>query len=150
MFERLGGEQPRAVAERFFRDPTLEHYEEFKVTCLPLYNPGPSDPNLLARTLLRPEVGIHFFRGEAFTYDWFGGLDRIRSPTLILAGELDPITTVADHQDMAACIRGSRLEVFAGAGHGVFRDKPAEALEVIREFALAKLASDDLAPASPA
>lgn len=149
MFERLGGQRPRAVADRFFGDPTLEHYEEFKATCLPLYNPGPSDPNVLARTLLRPEVGIHFFRGEASTYDWFGELDRIRCPTLILAGELDPITTVADHREMADSIRGSRLEVFAGAGHGVFRDKPAEALEIIREFVLATLATDDLAAASP-
>ena len=38
---------------------------------------------------------------------------------------------------MAAGIPGSRLEVFPGAGHGVFRDKPAEALAVIRDFVLA-------------
>jgi pimeloyl-ACP methyl ester carboxylesterase len=34
-----------------------------------------------------------FFRAEAFTYDWFEKLYRITPPTLILAGELDPITT---------------------------------------------------------
>jgi proline iminopeptidase len=86
----------------------------------------------------REEVGFHFFRGEAFTYDWFADLSRIKAPTLILAGELDPITTLADHEDMAAAIPGSRLEVFADAGHGVFRDAPENALAVISEFIVAE------------
>src|SRR5919201_3036650 len=102
-----------------------------------LYNPTPLDRDAIARTVLRPEVGCHFFRGEGFTYDWFGELEPIRCPSLILAGALDPITTLADHDELAEAIRGSRLEVFADAGHGVFRDKPEEALSVIREFVAA-------------
>ena len=145
MFEQLGGERAREVAERFFLDPGQEHFDEFTATLPPALQPDAGRPDICSRgRVLRPEVGHHFFAGEGFTYDWLGELDRIRCPTLILAGELDPITTVADHQDMAAGIRGSRLEVFAGAGHGVFRDKPTEALELIRAFALA---TDD--PARP-
>src|SRR5579859_2134704 len=106
MFEQLGGEQGRLVAEQFFRDPNQEQFESFMTICLPLYNPTPADPDVLARVLLRPEVGFHFFRGEGLDYDWFGELERIRCPTLILAGELDPITTVADHEEMAAAIPG--------------------------------------------
>jgi pimeloyl-ACP methyl ester carboxylesterase len=134
MFEALGGLQARAVAEAFFTDPNEEHFEAFMRTCLPLYNRTPIDPDVLARVRLRPEVAFHFFRGEAFRYDWSGELSGIRCPALILAGESDPITTVRDHEEMAASIPGSRLEVFAGAGHGVFRDKPTEALAVIKEF----------------
>ncbi len=137
MFEKLGGEQARTVAERYFADPNEETFDEFMAVCLPLYNTTPLDPDVVARVQLRPEVATHFFRGEATTYDWFGELDRITAPTLILAGELDPITTLADHEDLAAAISGSRLEVFPDAGHGVFRDKPQEALAVIREFILA-------------
>jgi pimeloyl-ACP methyl ester carboxylesterase len=103
MFERLGGEKARMVAEQAFRDPNPEHDEAFMTTCLPLMNQTPQDPDILARTILRPEVAV---------------------------------ATLADHEDMAAAIPGSRLEVFADAGHGVFRDKPAEALNVIREFIL--------------
>jgi proline-specific peptidase len=137
MFERLGGEKARMVAEQAFRDPNPEHDEAFMTTCLPLMNQTPQDPDILARTILRPEVDVHFTGGgEAHTYNWLVELDRIRCPTLILAGELDPVATLADHEDMAAAIPGSRLEVFADAGHGVFRDKPAEALNVIREFIL--------------
>ena len=64
----------------------------------------------------------------------FPEIAQIRSPTLILGGELDPITPVADLEDLAAAIPGSHLEVLPGAGHGVFRDRPSEALAIIREF----------------
>ena len=146
MFGRLGGEHARQAAERYFRDPNRGHFAEFMATCWSLYNPTPPDPDLLTRALLRPEVNFHFFGGEGCTYDWSGDPGRIRCPTLILAGDLDPVTTVADHQDMATGIPGSRLEAFPGAGHGVFRDKPAAALAVIRDFALA--AHDQQAPAT--
>ena len=141
MFERLGGVKARDVAERLLLDPNQEHFDTFVATCLPLYNPTPADPDVLARVLLRPEVGFHFFKGEGLTFDWLGDLDRIRCPTLILAGELDPITTVADHEDMAAAIPDSRLEVIPDAGHGVFRDQPAEALALIRDFVFADTGS---------
>jgi pimeloyl-ACP methyl ester carboxylesterase len=39
-------------------------------------------------------------------------------------------------------IPGARLEVFTNAGHGVFRDKAAEALQVIREFVLAPASTE--------
>ena len=57
MFERLGGGEAQAVAETF-SDPTQEHFEAFMVTCLPLYNPTPLDPDVLARVRLHPEVGF--------------------------------------------------------------------------------------------
>jgi len=138
MFEALGGVRARAVAEAFFTDPNEEHFEGFMRTCLPLYNRTPIDPEALARVRMRPEVAFHFFRGEALSYDWSGELSGIRCPALILAGDADPITTVPDHEEMATSIHGSRLEVFAGAGHGVFRDKPNEALAVIRQFIISQ------------
>jgi pimeloyl-ACP methyl ester carboxylesterase len=134
MFERLGGEEARLVADRFWHDPNRDNAIAYMATCLPLYNPTPGDPDVQARMTIRPEVMAHFNRGEVHTYDWFGELDRIRCPTLILAGELDPITTIAGQEELAAGIRESRLEIFQGAGHGVFRDKPDEALAVIRDF----------------
>lgn len=136
MFERLGGSNAREVAERFFGAPDHESFEAFMATCIPLYNPSPSDPDVRARAVMRPEVGFHFFSDEIKRYSWLDELHRIQCPTLILAGELDPITPVLDHEELAAAMPGSRLETFAEAGHGVFRDKPEEALAVIREFVL--------------
>lgn len=134
MFEELGGSPARDVAATFFRDPNQESFDAFMVTCFPLYGRAPRDPNVRARVRLRPEVNFHFFGGEFQTFDWFPDLHRIRCPTLILAGEVDPIATVRDHEELAAAIAGSQLELFQDAGHGVFRDKPDEALAIIRDF----------------
>jgi len=134
MFERLGGPHVREVAERHFRELTDETAKEFLRVCLPVYNPTPLPPEALTRSRLKLEVGNHFFRNEGFTVDLFPELGNIRCPTLVLGGELDPITPVADSEDIAAAIPHSQLVIFEGAGHGVFRDKPAEALAVIREF----------------
>jgi len=94
------------------------------------------DPDVLARVRLNLDVGNHFFRNEFLEIDLLPELGAIACPTLVLAGELDPITPVADAEDIAAAIPHAELRVFDGAGHGVFRDKPDEALEVIREFVL--------------
>jgi proline iminopeptidase len=63
-------------------------------------------------------------------------LDRIKCPTLIVAGEDDPITPIADMEDIAAAIRPDlvRLERFAGAGHGVYRDRPDAFFSILRDF----------------
>jgi proline-specific peptidase len=136
MIERLGGAEARAVAARNFERTTAETQNEYLRVCLPLYNPSPPDPDVLARVIRRQEVSLHFWQDEIRRFDLFPELEAIRYPTLILAGELDPITTVADVKELAAAIAGSRLEVFPDAGHGVFRDKPAETLAVIRDFLL--------------
>ena len=136
MFERLGGREVREVAERHFRELTDESHEEFMRVCLPVYNPTPIPPDVIARVKLKPEVGNHFFRNEGFTVDLFPELGNIRCPTLVLGGELDPITPVADSEDIAAAIPHARLEIFEGAGHGVFRDQPEKAVAMIREFIL--------------
>jgi proline iminopeptidase len=63
-------------------------------------------------------------------------LNRIKCPTLIVAGEDDPITPVADMEEIAAAMRPDlvRLERFADAGHGVYRDRPEEFFRVLRNF----------------
>jgi proline iminopeptidase len=136
MFERLGGPEVRAVAERHFRELTEESSKEFMRVCLPVYNPKPMEHDVIARTRLKREVGNHFFRNEGFDVDLFPELPDIRCPTLVLGGELDPITPVADSQDIAAAIPRAELRIFEDAGHGVFRDQPAEAVALIREFIL--------------
>jgi len=136
MFEKLGGPKVREVAERHFRELSDETAEEFLRVCLPVYNPKPLDPEVIARVRLKLEVGNHFFRNEFLTADLFPELQNIRCSTLVLGGELDPITPVADSQDIAAAIPQAELRIFESAGHGVFRDKPEEAVAVIREFVL--------------
>jgi pimeloyl-ACP methyl ester carboxylesterase len=53
-----------------------------------------------------------------------------------VAGEDDPITPVADMEDIAAALRPDlvRFERFANAGHGVYRDRPGAFFRVLRDF----------------
>ena len=134
MFERLGGPEVREVAERHFSELSDESAQEFMRVALPVYNPKPMEPDVIARTRLKLEVGNHFFRNEFMTTDLLPELPNISCPALVLGGELDPITPVADSEDIAAAIPQAELRIFEGAGHGVFRDQPEEAIAVIREF----------------
>jgi pimeloyl-ACP methyl ester carboxylesterase len=77
-----------------------------------------------------------FFETELRRLDLLHQLDRIKCPTLIAAGEDDPITPVADIEDIAAEMRPDlvRLVRFANAGHGVYRDQPEAFFNELRSF----------------
>jgi proline iminopeptidase len=134
MFERLGGREARDVAARYFRDHTPESLDAYMAICGPLHSPTPPDPEIGARIIRTAEVGLHFGGGELKAMNLFSEIGRIRCPTLILGGELDPLTPGADLEDLVAAIPGSRLETFPKAGHRFLLDRPGEALTVIREF----------------
>jgi proline iminopeptidase len=137
-FERLGGRLVREVAERFWNNPCAETVAEYIRVCFPLYNRSGAlaDPNAMKRMVHNRELVYWFFKEEGRRFNLLPELARIQCPTLLLAGEDDPICPVADAQDIAARIAPNllRFERFANAGHGVYRDSPEGALQVIREF----------------
>jgi len=139
MFERLGGPEAREAAARNFADPDLETRKTYQRICLPLYNPGRPDPDVLARVVQNHEVGIHFWSDELTRFDLSAEAAGVRCPTLILGGELDPITTATDVEDLAAAIPGSQLTIVPGTGHGL-RNKSDQAVGIVRGF----IASDAL------
>jgi pimeloyl-ACP methyl ester carboxylesterase len=55
-------------------------------------------------------------------------------PTLIVWGERDPIIPVEHGRAAHDAIPGSRLEVFAGAGHFPHREHPARFVSVLEDF----------------
>jgi proline iminopeptidase len=127
-FERLGGLPVREVAERFWRNPDEETGKEYLRVCLPLYNRSPAlaDPDAMKRTVFNLELGYGFIKEEGWRFNLLPELERIVCPTLLLAGEDDPVCPVEDAEDVAAQIAPNllRFERFANAGHGVFRDSP--------------------------
>lgn len=133
MFEHLGGAEAREAAARNFEHPDLETRKTYQRICLPLYNPGQPDPDVLARVVQHHEVGIHFWGDELTRFDLSPEAGRVQCPTLIVGGALDPITTAADLEDLAAAIPASQLKIVPGTGHGL-RNKPAEALAIVRSF----------------
>jgi proline iminopeptidase len=137
MFERLGGAEARAVAERFWADPTEENQDEFLRVCLPLYTQRPQPPEILARVMRNPAVSEHFRRsGEATGFDFREGLAQLQCPVMLLAGELDPIITIEDSRDLAASLPAdlSQFHTFPDAGHMLALEQPEAVLALIREF----------------
>ena len=136
VFERLGGAVAREVARRFFEDPSATVMGEFIEKCLPLYNQRKRSSDWMARSVQNPEITSFFFQNEIRTFNLLPRLGRIKCPTLITAGDMDPITPIENSEDIAAAIpKGlARLERFKNAGHGVQRDDPDAFDRAVREF----------------
>jgi pimeloyl-ACP methyl ester carboxylesterase len=56
--------------------------------------------------------------------DSFGELHSIKAPTLIIWGDQDSILPRSDQEALVAAIPGSRLVVYAGAGHAFYWEEP--------------------------
>ena len=139
MFEKLGGPEVREVARRFFEKPGAETMPDYVKKCLPLYNRTPAGPEFMQRTVMNNQLVADFFLHEAHTFNFLPDLAKIKCPTLIAAGDLDPILPLADSKDIAAAMAPgiARLEVFESAGHGAHRDQPDRFFRVLNEFILA-------------
>ena len=136
VFARLGGVQARDAAQRFFDNPSESMMIEYFQQCLPLYNRKRRGPEWMARSVQNVELGSSFFQGEIRTFNLLPQLARIRCPTLVTVGDMDPITPMQNSEDIAAALPANlvRLELFNNAGHGVQRDDPEKFDRVVREF----------------
>ncbi|MGY1769993.1 alpha/beta fold hydrolase [Blastococcus sp. SYSU D00813] len=61
-------------------------------------------------------------------------LPAIAVPTLVLVGEHDVVTGVAESRLLAERIPGARFVVVPGAGHAALTEKPAEVAAAVLEF----------------
>ena len=141
VFERLGGPRARAVAEARWRTPSQETMIAYRETCSPLYNrSGARDPDAMARAIRNEAVALHFAGEDRETarLDFRAALGRIQCPTLVMAGEDDPITPISRAELIAASLPAHlvRFERFSNAGHGVHIDDPDGAMTVLRAFIL--------------
>ncbi len=98
-----------------------------------------SHPDLVERvyTMLAraPIAGITGgLRAMAARADSTATLETISVPALIVVGEEDVLTPVADARALHAGIRGSRLEIIPAAGHLTGLERPAAFNHVLSEF----------------
>ena len=77
---------------------------------------------------------------EAMAFDSRARLEAIRCPTLVLAGANDTAVPMHHANELQGGIRGSRLEVIEGAGHGLIWSHSDEFLQRVDTF-LAETAS---------
>src|SRR6266851_10372285 len=136
VFERLGGPRARAAAMAFWTDPNEASLASYEALCIPLYTRATPPAGFYERAVRNPAMRLVFFEHELRGLELLRRLDRIKCPTLIVAGEDDPITPVADMEDIVAAMRPYlvRFERFANAGHVVYRDRPGAFFRVLRDF----------------
>ena len=138
-FGRMHGTEAERVAAAFWHDPDDEQkVRTYIEVCFPLYNARGRDPDAAKRTTFNPAVLAHFFRddGEGHRFDFRERLKDIACPTLVLAGALDPVTTMEDAEDIVASLLPdrTRFERFPDCGHGVGRDDPDRYAAVVKDF----------------
>lgn len=140
MFARLGGNVAGDLARRRFidGDTSPDVLKSWLKIALPLYTRKPQDPDAIKRILLKSEPTAWFNRpgGEGRTFDLLSELGRIRCPTLVLGGKLDPMLPIECQRDIASAIRADLLQYreFDECGHAVIPDVPGEAVPLLRAF----------------
>jgi pimeloyl-ACP methyl ester carboxylesterase len=66
--------------------------------------------------------------------DSLGLLATIACPALVLCGRQDALTPLARHEEIAAGIKGARLEIIEDCGHLSTLEKPAEVNSALRRW----------------
>lgn len=136
-FARLGGEAAAALARERWLQPGEASRKAYRERCYPLYYRRPAaDPQADGRALVRDAVNQHFAAGEFQRMDFRAALARVQCPTLVMAGEDDPMTPPAFSETLVAHLPPAlvRFERFADCGHGIVRDQPERHFQVLREF----------------
>jgi len=138
MFDKLGGPAARAAAVDFWTSPRAESAKRYIDVCLPLYSRKKLPRGFYSRAVRNPEMLLVFVENELRTIALTEQLQLIRCPTLVLAGEDDPITPVGDAEEIVAALPPGllRFERFSNAGHHLYWDQPEPYFEAVRKFIL--------------
>ena len=136
-FERLGGAEAREVARRFLENPGPLTHPDYIRVCIPLYTQTRQKPR--PASILNSELFVAHATGEMPRISLLPDLNKIRCPTLVVAGQEDPVAPVESHDEIVAAMDPDivRYERFPGCGHAVFRDNPKEYFDLVRRFILA-------------
>ena len=135
-FRRVGGDDAAAVARAFWEgEGGFDAMMAYATTCLPLYSPTPVDPD--AQTRVQMNMDLLMDPGR-YMRDMIllPGLASVRCPTLVIAGEDDPICPLEGMQDIVDALPAEhvRFERIPKAGHFANDDDPERFFGLVREF----------------
>jgi pimeloyl-ACP methyl ester carboxylesterase len=133
-FRERGGEEAATAAKAFFTDPGNDTLPAFMQYGLPAYSPAPLDPVAMGRSIVNIDLQYEFFRD--FTMDLTADVGRVRCPTLVLGGALDPITPLSSSEEIVAALPPglATFEVFEHSGHFIADTEPELLFAAIRSF----------------
>ena len=135
-FRRVGGAEAAGVARSFWSGGGApETLAAYASTCLPLYSPKLPDPDGMTRTELNLDL-LADPAGVMRDMDLLPGLASVRCPTLVVAGEDDPVCTIDGGEEIAAALPPAhvRFERFPEAGHFAHLDNPDRFFGLLRDF----------------
>jgi len=125
-------EAGQALMTFAFAAPFLEAYPGFVDEAARLWAPESSDvPGVIGQ--------IDALRAG---FDARRELASVSAPTLVLAGEMDPIVPAAATRELADSIPGASFRAVAGAAHSVLAEGGAEVLELATGFLAGGAAGD--------
>ncbi len=142
VFAARGGSEAERVARAFWVRMDHDDIVEYRKVCLPLYAATASVEDARKMVLNKEDVMRHFLApgGEFQTMDLRARLAAITVPTLVLAGTEDPVipwelsAELSDALVNSATPADRRFVRMDGCGHGIWRDRPAELLALLRAF----------------
>ena len=126
----------RDAAKAYWEAPSIETVADYLKICFPLYNHKRRGTETMTRSVMNMELVLDFPRSEQSNFDFLPDLKSIKCPTMVMGGEDDPITPIADSEDIAAALPKElvRFERFPTTGHGIVNDSPERFLAVLKEF----------------
>ena len=99
------------------------------------HDPDPLLYGSPARFIERPT--LRGYLGQIYAITGWTSIPWLRTlpqPTLVLAGDDDPIVPLVNGRILARCIPNARLQVVAGGGHLFLLERPAEMARLIATF----------------
>ncbi len=135
-FGRIGGATAKDVAQAYWSDPSPERRQAYFETCLPLYSVRSPDPDMMQRMIIKNPIAMHYNgpKNEQGRFDFTDGLARVDCPTLIMAGDSDPIMPAVFSEHIHATLSNSEYICFENAGHMLQADQPEQYFSAIRRF----------------
>ena len=135
-FRRAGGDAAADVADRFWQDPRNGDFGEYGQVCVPVHARKPAQYGFsgAGSAPCGADLAMHWAAGEWHTFDLRPGLAGIEFPVLIFSGGYDPIVPAEAAREVAAGIPDARLHEFPEAGHGLLREEPEQAHQLIMDF----------------
>lgn len=133
--KELAGEKSAQACYDFYTNPTKQTMADYFKYCLPYYGKNAYSKEELNRCKQNPEVFIHYFREQILKINYVEDMNKIHCPTLLLVGE-DSLHVVPAAIEMAEKIdpKFLTIKIFKNIGGPVYKDKPAESYQVVREF----------------
>ncbi len=132
-FRQAAGDDVAELADRDYSGDEVTAAQWARVFAA--FGPHVPDGEALARRRRNTAVGQHGM-DLMRRLDLLDQLERITSPTLVIAGDLDPVTPVSAAQEIVDGLRPGvgRLEIVEGAGHFPWLDRPDRFGAVVERF----------------